>query len=157
MLLLRHQGIFCASARLASRPSERRPTSRCYPTIRIQRAAHASLSDNIHPYLFLNSAASAILGSYKSARSSGNQVPGARSPFNRVPFSMSSRRLKSSTNRNESPNGYVGDGLRNGNGVYHSDHHDSHSHSIFRPHSHGEEGHDHGHEQIVQALQGSGE
>ena len=156
MLLLRRQGILCASARLASQPLARRPTSRCYPTIRIQRAAHASLSDNIHPYLFpVNAAASATLGSYKSARSSGNQVPGARSPFNRVPFCMSSRRLKSSTSRNESPNGYVGDGLRNGNGVYHSDDHGSHSHSIFGPHSHGE-GHDHGHEQIVQALQGSG-
>ena len=141
MLLLgfRRQGNFC---RLVS------PASCCYPTTRIHRAAHTSTSLNVSPYLFLNSTASATLRSYKGAR---NKVPCsncARSSLNRVSFSMSSRRLKSSTSPNRSSNE---DRLRNGNGV-----HDSHSHSIFG-HSHGEDGHEHGHEQIMQALQGSGE
>lgn len=171
MLLLGRRGNFCASIRLASQPSGIQPTSRCCPTTRIHRAAHTSLSNNISPYPFLNSAVSARLGSYKGVTSAGTKVPSsicARSSFNRVSLSMSSRRSKSSKSGdgNGSANGHVEEPLRNGNGSAahndehthdHDSHSHSHSHSIFGSHSHGEEGDDHGHEQIMQALQGNGE
>ncbi|KAI3618578.1 cation efflux family [Moniliophthora roreri] len=75
------------------------------------------------------------------------------------PLNMSStsslRSRQHSTNKDQSK-GQKNDASTNHNQDGHEEH--SHSHSLFgHSHSHGEEGHSHGTEQIVAALQGSGD
>lgn len=80
-----------------------------------------------------------------------------------APFNMSQRRGKSSQATNGSAKALATPGEEHAPSREHEHEHDheheDHSHSIFsgHSHSHGDDGHSHGQEKIMEALQGSGE